>query len=231
MAVVVRGDFKPVTISPAWLRDQELIGEPEHTESAFEVLIPNEVAVFKASWLNCHASPEALQFHTDQQAEVERLRDLVVGMLRIWGDKPISLLGINRHVHFSVANFDQWNAIGDSVVRNDMWGNALSIPGMRSVTYWGERTDTYAGRIQVQIEPSFVAPPGVYVAYNDHYDLTIVESQPKTREEARRLDRRENADATKDKIPVAIEILTNQWEVSFQRSVSILEQVWQQARI
>jgi hypothetical protein len=227
--VVVRGDFKPVNVSPAWLRDQDLIGDPEHEEATFEVLLPNEIAIFNAGWIRCQATPDNLTLQTDQQAEVGRLRDLAIGILRAF-DKPVSLLGINRTVHFSLRNTKQWHSVGDHIVHNEIWDGILTLPGMRVATYWGQRSDKYAGRIQVQIEPSFQVHPGIFVGYNDHYDLTTVESQPTTRTEFDTTDLRENTEVTIEKVAVAIEVLTNQWEPSLQLSTRIIERTAEQAR-
>lgn len=229
--VVLRGNFRPVNLTPAWLRDQDLIGDPEYDEAEFEVLIPNEAAIFNAGWLRCQAAPDSLTLQTDQQAEAERLRDLVVGMLLALAldDKPISLLGINRIVHFSLPNREQWHSVGDHLVHNELWNGILNIAGMRAATYWGQRSDKYAGRIQVQVEPSFLVAPGIFVSYNDHYDLTTVGSQPATRAELDTLSRQENTEATTEKASIAIEILTGQWEVSSQLSVRIIERIAEQA--
>jgi hypothetical protein len=226
--VVLRGNFRPVNLSPTWLRDENLIGDPEHEEAVFEVLIPNEITIFNAGWLRCQATPDNLTLQTDQQAEVERLRDLAVGMLLVRDDQPISLLGINRVVHFSLQNTEQWHSVGDHVLHNEIWDGILSLPGMRVATYWAQRSDKYAGRIQVQIEPSSTVHPGVLVAYNDHYDLTTVEYQPTTRAESETLKRQENAEATTDKIAVAIEVLTDNWETSSQLSAKVIERIAEQ---
>ena len=225
--VVARGSFRPVKVSPTWLQDQDLIGDSEHKEAVFEVLLPNELVIFNAGWLQCQATPDNLTFQTDQEAEVERLRDLAVGTLRAL-NAPISLLGINRMVHFSVRNTEQWHSIGDHVVHNEIWGDILNVPGIRVATYWGQRSDRYAGHIQVQIEPSSLVHPGIFVSYNDHYDLTIVEHQPTNRSEFDTLNRQENTEATTDKLAVAIDILTNQWEQSSQLSTRIIERVAEQ---
>lgn len=226
IAVVIRGEFRPVIVSPTWLMDQELIGEDEYAESAFEILLPNEMAVFKAGWLRCQATPEALEFQTEQEEEAERLRDVAVGVLRTLDNKAISALGINRHMHFAAKSYSQWDSIGNNIVHNEMWDGILDHAGMRTATFWADRADDYSGRVQVQIEPSFQVKLGVYVAYNDHYDLTLATKPPKTKREAWELGRIEDTKATTDKIPVAIDVLTDKWTASFQRSATVLEQVW-----
>ena len=227
--VVLRGNFRPVTISPIWLRDHDLIGDPELEEAVFEILIPNEIALFNAGWLRCQATQDNLTLQTDQQAEVERLRDLAIGILLLSEERPVSLLGINRLTHFIVANADQWHSIGDHVVHNELWDGILNIAGMRVATYWGQRSDKYAGRIQVQVEPFFTVPFGIAVSYNDHYDLTTVAKQPTTRSELNALNRPENIEATIEKIAIAIEVLTDQWEASSQLSTRVIERVAEQA--
>ncbi len=230
VSIVIRGNFKPVTISPRQLREQDLIGAVEYDQANFEVRIPDEVAIFDAGWLRCQATAEALELRTDQEVEQERLRDLAIAILRSAPDRPISALGINRNVHFPVPEYSRWHAIGDHLANNSIWGKTLNSPGMRSVTYWAERSDQYAGRVQVQVEPSFVHQPGVFVSCNDHYDLTRVDSQPTSREEIEQLTRTENSEATTEKVDVAIEVLTNEWDSFMQRTATILEVVWDQAR-
>jgi hypothetical protein len=229
VSIVMRGHFRPVTISPRDLRDQELIGETEYAEASFEVRIPNEVAVFEAGWIRCRADPESLELSTGQEAEQERLRDVAVALLRVDDDRRLSMMGINRAVHFSVPDRQRWNAIGDNLVHNDIWGDVLSGPGMRSVIYWAQRTDQYGGRIQVQVEPSFVYAPGIFFSYNDHYDLTKVDHQPLTRDEAQQLSTTDDTEATKEKTLVAAEVLNQGWESFEQRVARTLERVWQQA--
>jgi hypothetical protein len=230
VAIVIRGNFRPVDISPKQLFEQKLIGENEYDEATFEVRIPSEVSVFDAGWLRCQANPDALQLMTEQEAEHERLRDLAVAVLRSAPDTAVSQLGINRHVHFPVDDTRVWNAIGDNLVHNDIWGDVLTAPGMRSAVFWSLRTDHYGGRIQVQVEPSFAFPPGVYFSYNDHYDLTRTEKLAMTRAEARALNRPESDTFEKEKVPIAIEILSENWEGFIGRTTTALERVWQQGR-
>jgi hypothetical protein len=230
VSIVVRGKFSPVTLSPDQLHKDKLIGEVEYSESAIEVRVPGEVSIFNAGWLRCVANADTLELQTEQEAEQERLRDLAVGLLKSYSDKPISALGLNRQIHFPLNDPDRWHSIGDSLVNNEIWNGVMNVPGMRMVVFWGERSDQYAGRIQIQVEPSFVHSPGVFVAYNDHYDLTRVDRQPSSREEVVEFARVENSDATTDKIEVAIEVLTNEWQSFSQRTTTALERIWQLAR-
>lgn len=230
VSIVIRGRYQPSSITPAWLRERELLGDAEVADTTYELLIPNQAVIFQAGWLRCQVQAESLELHTEQQAEAERLRDLAVGIIKGFHEIPVALLGINRMMHFSVPNREMWHRIGDRLVHNEIWDDVLDLAGMRSVTFWTVRPDSYAGRIQIQVEPSLRFPPGVFLAYNDHYDLTTVASQPTSREEADRLAAVEDATYTTEKISVATEILSEYWQDSMNRSSVILERVWQQAR-
>jgi len=186
LSIVVPGIFRPLPLSPHSLFEHGLIGQADYDAREVELLLPNEAITFKVGAFQVHCQSDKLQVTTADEAEFERLRDLVAGILRSLTDTKVSQLGINRSVHFFAADNESWNAIGDSLVNNDIWGDALPLPGMRVAVFWGSRTDKFAGRVQVQVEPSSLYPNAVYVAYNDHYELTMVDSQPASREEFQR---------------------------------------------
>jgi hypothetical protein len=222
-AVVVTGQFRPVDISPIWLHDHNLIGRAELDNSSIELLIPNEAVNFNAGWLHCQATPQSWQFDTPDETAFESLRDLVVNLLREKLNTPISQLGINRSVHFTASDFESWHAVGDGLVNNTIWNGLLSLPGMRAVTYWGTRSDNFSGRVQIQVEPSLVHRSSVFVAFNDHYDLTYASTVLQSREELQTLS--DDAEATTSKIPIAIEVLEQNWENSMRLSNQIIERV------
>lgn len=229
VSIVVKGNFRPVSISPEQLHDDALIGDVDYRQSAIELLIPGETCVFNAGWLKVQATPDALEFQTDHEEEQERLRDLAVAVLKASG-KPIGALGINRQIHFPVSDPIQWHAVGDGLVHNEVWDDTLKASGMRAAIFWGERADSYGGRIQVQIEPSFLERPGVFLAYNDHYDLTFSQRQAASREEAAEISRVDDATVTTEKVEVATNILNDEWSSFLQRTNAVLERIWRIAR-
>ncbi len=229
--VVFVGNFRPLQISPGWLRERGQISTVELAEAQFELLIPNEAIIFQAGWVRCVGNPQQLQFETQQEAEFERLRDLSVACIRAMPDLELGMMGINRIVHFEVPTIDAWHSVGDNLVRNDVMNRVLRLSGMRSVTYWGTRPDNYSGRIQVQVEPSFRYTRSVFVTYNDHYDLSVVEEQPEDRHEMNERARADDSSRSKEKTANAISLLNEQWEHSMRRFNDILETVWQQAGV
>jgi hypothetical protein len=231
LSIVVPGIFQPLPVSPNWLFEQGLIGQADYDTREIELLLPGEVTTFKVGAFQVHCQPDRLQVTTVDEAEFERLRDLMAGMLRLLTDAKVSQLGINRNVHFFAPDNESWNAIGDSLVNNGMWGDLLPLAGMRVTVFWGGRTDNYAGRIQLQVEPSFVFQHAVYVAYNDHYELTKVDSQPATREESLRNPQQLTPEALAEKRAIAVEVLANNWRDSMHRFGDILDRIAQQGKV
>ena len=231
MSIIVPGSYHPLPVSPRWLLDQGLIGQADYDAREIELFVPNEVATFKVGAFQVHCQPDRLTASTEDESEFERLRDLVSGMLRGLPDVKISQLGINRSVHFFVPDVGSWHAIGDSLVNNDMWGDVLPLSGMRAAIFWGVRADKYAGRVQVQVEPSFRYPRAVYVTYNDHYELTRVDAQPSTRDEVQNIFTDATPEVLAEKKAVALEVLANNWRESMQRFTNVIERIARQGKV
>jgi hypothetical protein len=228
VSVVLKGNYRSIGISPKVLASDVLIGEVEAQEATYELLVPGEASVFQAAWLRCQIQAGSLELQTQQESEHERLRDVAVGILQTYPKHPISAMGINRAVHIPVKNRKAWHSIGDHLVNNEAFTGIFNVSGMRGVTYWFGRLDKYSGRIQVQVEPSGAVFPGVFITYNDHYDLTRATVQPTTRREADELAREEDTTETVDKIAVAIEVLTENWQAPMNRTLEVFERVFQQ---
>jgi hypothetical protein len=231
LSIVVPGLYRPLQVSPQWLADKELIGEADYASRDVELLLPNEVTAFKVGAFRVQCQPDRLEVSTDDESEFDRLRDLAAGILRSLTDVKVSQLGINRSVHFYAADEESWNAIGDALVNNEMWGSVLPLSGMRSVVFWGVRGDKYTGRIQVQVEPSFRFLRAVYVTYNDHYELTTAEAQPSTREELQQAPSILASEALTEKKKVAVDVLVGNWRESMHRFADVLDRIARQGTV
>lgn len=219
VTVVVNGHFNAAIFSPLWLLQQNLIGVAEFGDAQIEV-ITSDFASFSCKWLNCQVVPDALQFNTTDPSEFERLRDVVVGVLTALPHTPIAALGINRQTHFQARSPDHYHAIGDQLVPKQFWEELVHLPTTREVRVWGQRSDNFGGRIQIKVEPSFRFTGHVFVAYNDHFNLLVVDHQPTTREESWRTEMEQTGslEPSAAKIAVANEILTSTWASSMKRS-------------
>ena len=200
-SIVVRGNFNPAIFSPRWFLDEELIGTSEYEDSTVEIISPT-LTVFRMGWANLHSSNDTFQVNTRDQDEFERLRDIVIGVLRTLRHTPVAVLGLNRDLHIAVPDRESLDRIGDRITPKDIWESTLPFAGMRGVTMWGSRQDLYGGHVQVTIEPSMRVPNAVYVSHNDHYDLSLSERVPADRLTAYE----ENVEvvATREKLELAL---------------------------
>jgi hypothetical protein len=229
ISVVVRGTFNPSIFSPAWMHAQDLVGDAEYAATNIEVIVP-ELAIFQMGWLRCQVTQQDLMVSTNEPEEFERVRDVVVSVLRILHHTPIRLMGVNRHCHFEVGSADEWHAIGDALAPKAPWENALRLPGMKSITIWGVRPDKQAGRIQVKVEPSnSVQPYGISIAYNDHYELVEVDEQPTNRDEFLQGARNIPPESS-NKLTAAIDVLAGEWSGIMDRSEVAIKSVWELRR-
>lgn len=224
MSIVVRGQFDPAKFVPRQLYLSGIIGESEYRNAEISVLLPAQMTQFKTKIFSFDIQTDVFQLSTTDEREFEGLRDIAVGMLRELRETPIRVLGINRNADISVPDVDRFHRIGDTLLPKAPWGDALKIPGMRGLLVGGVRPDGYAGRVDVRVEQSSTVRPGILVAYNDHYDLVAVDKQPETRDDLFEVVEGA-AEATIEKVAVAIEILLNEWGPSLARSASILERV------
>jgi hypothetical protein len=223
LTIVVKGHFKAAIFSPAWMWKQELIGPEEYEASEVEI-ISADVAKFTCLWLRCLITRDTLQFSTDEDDEFERVRDAVVGVLRILDQTPVAALGINRAVKFQVGEIAEWHAIGDTLAPKAPWDGVLKVPGMANITMWGVREDLYKGRIAIAVEPA--GPLGVSIVYNDHYDLSVVDKQPDSRDDPTIYSVDPVAEPTQDRAAVALEILRENLNSSIARSTEMVSHIY-----
>jgi hypothetical protein len=221
MNVVLLGKFDPLQITPRWLRQVDLIGVEDYESYSIEVISPTATIVSFGS-IRLQIGPENLQVGTDASGDVEAARDLAAGILLSNGSSEISAMGINRMVHFG-AGFDRYHAIGDALTPKELWVGVLRMPGMLNVGISGVRDDGYGGNINVQVQPSAVVRPGVFISINDHYTLTYADtptdrSTPLGPDEA-------SPQRSAEKIPIALKILAEGFSASRSRAQAIINHV------
>jgi hypothetical protein len=217
--IVLLGEFKPLEVTPRWLRQVDLIGAEDYESCTIEAIGPAATIVGFGS-IKMQVTPESLQITTDAAAEVEAARDLVAGILLSNGSHGVSAMGINRHVHFEV-DLERYHAIGDTLAPKDPWEAVLYLPGTLSLAITGARDDGYGGSVNVQVQPSTLVRPGVFVSVNDHYTLTYIEVP--TDRNASVEPAEANPERTRDKIPTAAKILTENFNSSRRHAQEIID--------
>jgi hypothetical protein len=221
MTVVLLGEFSPLQTTPRWLRQMDLIGAEDYDSYSIEVISPGATIVSFGS-IRLQIGPDSLQISTDSPDDVEAARDLVAGFLLSNGSPGISSMGINRMVHFGT-DFERYHAIGDALSPKHIWDDVLHLPGMLNLGITGSREDGYGGAINVQVQPSAMVKPGVFVAVNDHYNLTYAETP--TDRNAPTEPELVDPHRSLDKIPIAVKILTEGFSASRGHAQEIIDRV------
>jgi hypothetical protein len=182
VSIVLRGSFNPSIFQPFWMARQGLITD--------EAAAAANVSVIHPEISNFAIEPEfILQVQTDRFAINRATAPLVqVADLcsRIFGDilphTPISTMGINRSVHFSVGSPQERDRIGMMIAPRGPWGfwgeelgsdDPYTSGGLQSMIMINKKVgNREAGWIQAKIEPSqsiAKGESGIFMEINDHY--------------------------------------------------------------
>lgn len=173
-SVVLRGNFNPPIFQPSWFGARSLLGARE-AESASEVAITGDVAVFKADWLSLQVTSDRFVAATPDPGCFQALADLVVGTFSLLEHTPFDKMGLNHEAHYELSSTERWHAFGDHLVPKGPWKQMFDgRVGMRSVVIEARRPDCKAKLIRVKVEPSAPleqeARHGVFFAINEHHE-------------------------------------------------------------
>lgn len=226
VSVVVKGAFSPAIFSPAWLALQELIGSVELDASDIEV-VTSQLNIFRVGSIRFQITPDTYQVSTEDVDDFERVRDIAVGTLRALSNIPVGALGINRSIHATLGDEESWHRIGDRLSPKEFWGEFMAVPGMKTMTIVGARSDSYQGHQQITVEPSGRVQFGVYVAHNDHFLLRPAESPITSRDQLQVLQAVE-LELSVAKNATAIQVLGEEWESSVTRALDVVERIMRQ---
>jgi hypothetical protein len=223
VSIVIRGAFIPSDLWPQQLADQGLVTAQDLSD-ATQRFSNNDISILETQRIRFLANHERIQLTAQQADEFEPLRDLAVGILRLFTTAAVGAMGINRDVHFAAASIDEWHAVGDTLVPKEIWSGTLDFVGLSSVTLTGARESEYQGYRQVTIQSSNIVTNGVFVSHNDHYTLDPEDKMPTSRDQISKFIRR-TLMPNPEKNTTAITILNNEWQSSMTRSDAVIELV------
>jgi hypothetical protein len=227
-SIVIKGSFRPSVVSPKELVTQGLIATSQVSDAA-QKFSTDDISILETQRIRFLANRETIQITAQQADEFEVLRDLAVGVLRLFASESISVMGINRDAHFVAGDVNAWHAVGDALVPKEIWSDTLELAGMASLTIQAARSGQYQGYRQITVQPSGLVPQGVYVAHNDHYMLGITDKAPSTREQFSALIRRA-VPQDQENVSIAIAVLNSEWQQSMQRGSAVIERVAREAK-
>ena len=181
--IVLRGNFNPSIFQPFWMAKQGLISDEAAAAADVSVIHP-EISRFSIQ-------PEfILDVQTERFAISRATAPLVVVAdlcARIFGDvlphTPISQMGINRSVHFSVGSGNERNRIGRLLAPTAPWGawgkdlesdDPMKNGGLQSLAKINKKVgDRESGWVRVKLGPSesIKGNSGIVMEINDHYQF------------------------------------------------------------
>jgi hypothetical protein len=227
-SIVIKGSFEPAKLSPQKLVTQGLVAADQLLE-ADQKFSTDDICILETKRIRFVVDRQTLQLTAQLAEEFETMRDMAVGILRLFDSETVSVMGINRDVHFLTASVDSWHAVGDTLVPKDIWSGVLDLVGMSSVSLLASRPDKYVGYRQITVQPSNLVTQGVFVSHNDHYTLDIADRPVTTREQLTAESRRP-AQPSQEKVRTAMAVLNSEWENSMNRSSNVIERVAQAAK-
>jgi hypothetical protein len=168
-SIVFIGFFNPRIFLPLWFAHQGLIREEEAQGATIDV-VHQEAVVFKAEWFHFEVFQERAMFLTTQSQYYEPLRDLALGTFRILQHTPLTMLGINRDLHFSTSE-EEKEALGRKIAPREYWNEIGVDAKLATMTMSVKRPGDIKGKTFFKVESSQRAQPGVFVSVNDHYEV------------------------------------------------------------
>lgn len=221
-SVVLVGRFNPSIFHPQWFARVDLLPKEEADNAELHIGSPDIIG-FGTDWFNCQVTLDRFQVSTLRSDMEEPLRDLVVGTLQVLTHVPITACGLNVDAHRSTRTEQQWHALGHTLTPKSFWSEHLRDPGMRSLVIQGRRpAGTGGGAIVVKVEPSVRVDPGIYVQWNDHFDLTV--SEETTWAESTRAGPTSPEDWI-GSAPRIIEIIEREWDRSRDTAMKLIDAV------
>src|SRR5438132_5792615 len=113
-SVTLRGAFNPAIFQPAWYGAQGLIAKAE-TEVADVKVIHPQISSFQTEQYIFQVTLEVFSVTTTTSPFIEALRDVVLGTFRTLTHTPVSMMGLNRHIHVRTASEAVWHGVGNKL--------------------------------------------------------------------------------------------------------------------
>jgi len=180
--IVITGNFNPSIFHPLWFSKHNLLPE-RHCDAADIEVIHKEVAHMKIDWLNLQVTHDRAMFSTSDATQFEQLRDLVVSVLNILDETPLTQFGVNREMEFKFEETSDWHKIGHTLAPKEVWMNSIADTKEKDcglnklVIQIRHDTDFPATIMNLTISPTKMNH--VHFGVNNHFELKgILDKDP-----------------------------------------------------
>ena len=168
-SIVLLGSFNPWIFQPSWLVATGLAAAQEAGGDDESVIHP-QVTAFGIGSLDLRVTREKFEINTADSAQFRPLCDMVIGIFGILEHTPFTAMGLNRRMHFSIADPNGVEQVFARLAPREPWGDQLQDLLPQSLTIAGNPPAEHAGRFSVTVEPSVRVQGGIFFAANEHYD-------------------------------------------------------------
>ena len=163
------GSFNPAIFQPEWFARHELL-PPTMVEAAKISVVSPMISDFETERLRLQVTADRFTAISNPNANSESLRDLVTGTFFLLEHTPVTALGMNRQMHFSLGSEENWHRLGDKLAPKDGWNGVLEgRPGLRALVITTTRSEPQGSLIFVRVEPSQQVRFGAFFEINEHY--------------------------------------------------------------
>lgn len=181
-SIVMVGHFNPAIFHPAWLEQHDVEPGARGTVGD-EILVHRDISRFQIDTRSYHIDEDRFQITTTVAPWVSILD--IVGLVfgQLLPHSPVRAFGVNRTVHFRVADAATRVKIGRELAPIGPWGDFGTdmeaeefdqVGGLQSLTMRKQsRFDEYNLQVNAKVQPSVQIEnnTGVYMEVNCHHNL------------------------------------------------------------
>lgn len=173
--IVLVGSFNPKIFQPEWFARQGLLPQPEADAAEIKLIVP-QISHFETERFLIQVTEQQFIAATKPNANPAPLRDLVQGAFFILEHTPVTAMGLNCQMHFSMDSELSWHKVGDRLAPKEGWNEVLEgRPGLLSMTILSNKETPKGAQFRVKVESSVQIPLGVYFETNEHYPAPELE--------------------------------------------------------
>lgn len=186
ISIVLIGDFNPAMFQPEWFARNDIISVEEASiakdSDGAPLVVTPQITMFKTSMFEVRI--EQKRFSVSCLKEPwDLVKDFVGKTFEKLSGMSINAYGYNYDAHYYIGGAETLNSIGNYLAPKQYWGalfeddiNCLeSGNGLSSMKMLKTKADG-KGRVTVMVEPSVHEKGGLFMACNDHNDVSLDES-------------------------------------------------------
>lgn len=214
--IVALGAFNPAIFSPDWLEKNGLIGPDDAAQirEGKNCFVSRQLTQLEAENFKLVAEENKLQVNS-KGALTPALRDFVMGIFELLPHTPLIAIGLNFDTQFRFFDVAAFHRVGDTLAPKNVWGKVFAadkfIAGLESITIKiqeGTREKLESNNCRnITLRRVVADYPAINLSYNDHYDLTEIETKERSQTEE------------------AVGILKSQWEATWQEAIPAFSRI------